>query len=88
MPTISMFYGIIIRMYYAPSEHPPPHIHVYYNEFRATFRIDTLEWMNGNLPRRQRRLVQAWAELHQDELMANWQLATNGETLFSISPLR
>ncbi|HHB90315.1 MAG TPA: DUF4160 domain-containing protein, partial [Anaerolineae bacterium] len=47
MPTISMFYGIIVRMYYAPSEHPPPHIHVYYQDYRATFRIDTLEWMEG-----------------------------------------
>jgi len=33
MPTISMFYGLIIRMYCAPDEHNPPHIHVYYNEF-------------------------------------------------------
>ena len=88
MPTISMFYGIIIRMYYAPEEHNPPHFHVYYNEYRATFGIDTLELMQGKLPARQLRLVQAWAELHEDELKANWQLAMNGEELFNIPPLR
>jgi hypothetical protein len=40
MPTILMFYGIIIRMYYAPGEQNPPHVHAYYNDFRATFSID------------------------------------------------
>jgi hypothetical protein len=43
MPTISMFYGVIIRLYYAPGEHSPAHFHAYYNEYRATFSIDTLE---------------------------------------------
>jgi hypothetical protein len=38
MPTVSMFYGIIIRMYYAPGEHRPPHFHAYYGEYRATLR--------------------------------------------------
>lgn len=39
MPTISMFYGIIIRMYCAPSEHNPPHFHAYYNESVAIINI-------------------------------------------------
>lgn len=43
MPTISMFYGIIIRMYYAPGEHNPPHFHAYYNDYAATIALDTLE---------------------------------------------
>ena len=47
MPTISMFYGIIIRMYYAPGEHPPPHFHVYYAEHRATVDIRACEIMSG-----------------------------------------
>jgi len=59
MPTISMFYGIIIRMYYAPGEHNPPHFHAYYNEVRATFSIESLDIIEGDLPRRQVRLVQA-----------------------------
>lgn len=45
MPTISMFYGNIIRMYYAPGEHNPPHFHVYYNEYKATVSIDSIEIM-------------------------------------------
>ena len=88
MPTISMFHGIIIRMYYAPSEHNPPHFHAYYNEFKATFSIESLDLMEGNLPRLQLRLVQAWAELYQDDLRADWQLAMNGEEPFRIQPLQ
>jgi len=87
MPTISMFYGIIIRMYFAPGEHNPPHFHAYYNEFKATFSIETLEVIEGNLPRKQKRLVQAWAELHMDELRADWELAMNGEPVYKIDPL-
>lgn len=87
MPTISMFYGIIIRMYFSPGEHNPPHFHAYYNEYKASFSIDSIEVMEGELPRKQRRLVQAWAELHIDELKANWQLAMNQETLYKIKPL-
>ncbi len=87
MPTISMFYGIIIRMYFAPGEHNPPHFHAYYNEYKASFNIDSIEIIDGELPRKQKRLVQAWAELHIDELKANWQLAMNQETLYKINPL-
>lgn len=88
MPTISMFYGIIIRMYFAPNEHPPPHFHVYYAEYKATVDIRTCEVIQGNLPRKQTKLVLAWAELHQDDLTANWQLVMNGEEPFKIQPLQ
>jgi hypothetical protein len=88
MPTISMFYGIIIRMYFAPKEHPPPHFHVYYGEYKATVDIRTCEVIQGNLPRKQTKLVLAWAELHQDELMADWELVMNGEEPFKIQPLQ
>ncbi len=87
MPTISMFYGIIIRMYFAPGEHNPPHFHAYYNEYRASFSIDSFEITNGEFPRKQKRLVQAWAELHIDELKANWKLAMNEEPVYKIKPL-
>ncbi|MBF0204035.1 MAG: DUF4160 domain-containing protein [Desulfamplus sp.] len=87
MPTISMFYGIIIRMYFSPDEHNPPHFHAYYNEDKASFSIDSIEIIEGELPRKQKRLVQAWAELHIDELRANWELAMNQETLYKINPL-
>lgn len=88
MPTISMFYGIIIRMYCAPGEHSPPHFHAYYAEHKATFLIETLELQHGELPRRQMRLVQAWAEIHQEELRADWELAANGEEPHRIPPLQ
>ena len=88
MPTISMFYGIIIRMYYAPSEHPPPHIHVYYAEHKAIVDIRICEILEGNLPKKQSKLVLAWAELHQEELMADWELVMNGEEPFKIQPLQ
>lgn len=87
MPTISMFFGIIIRMYYAPGEHPPPIFHAYYNEYRATVDVRTCEIMEGNLPSKQTKLVLARAELHKDELMANWRLVMNGEEPFKINPL-
>lgn len=87
MPTLSMFYGIIIRMYFAPGEHNPPHFHAYYNKYKASFDIETLEIIDGQLPRKQMRLVQAWAELHQDELRADWELASSGEPVYKIDPL-
>jgi len=88
MPTISMFYGIIIRMYYAPNEHPPPHFHVYYAEHSAKLDIPSCEIIEGRLPRKQTKLVLAWAELHQEDLLANWTLVMNGEEPFRIPPLR
>lgn len=88
MPTISMFYGIIVRMYCAPSEHNPPHIHLYYNEYKAIVDLNSCEISEGNLPKKQQKLALAWAELHQDELLADWNLARNGELPFKIEPLR
>ena len=82
MPTISMFYGILIRMYYAPKEHNPPHIHAYYQDFRSTINIDGCEILEGKLPARQLRLIQAWIEIHQDELLAVGSYARTGRTLF------
>lgn len=87
MPTISMFYGIIIRMYYSPGEHPPPHFHAYYGEYKAVVDIRTCEVAEGDLPRKQTKLVLAWAELHSDELAADWKLLMNGEQPFPIAPL-
>ena len=58
MPTISMFFGIIIRMYFAPEEHQPPHFHVYYAEHKATVDIRTSEILAGELPKKQKKLAQ------------------------------
>jgi len=88
MPTISMFYGIIIRMYFAPGEHHPPHFHAYYNEYQASVDIHICETIEGNLPPKQRKMVLAWAEMHKEELMADWNLVMNGEDPFRIQPLQ
>lgn len=88
MPTISMFYGIIIRMYCGKAEHNPPHFHAYYQEYKALVDITTCEIIDGNLPAKQAKLVLAWAELHRDELTADWALASKGELPFKIEPLK
>ncbi len=88
MPTISMFYGLIIRMYYAPRKHPPPHFHAYYGECKATVDIKRGELMHSSLPRKQEKLVLAWAELHREALLADWDLVMKGEQPFSIPPLQ
>jgi len=88
MPTISMFFGIIIRMYYAPKEHNPPHIHLYYQDFSATVDIKTCEILEGNIPSKQHRLVTAWIEIHREELLADWALCQNGQKPFNIDPLK
>ncbi len=88
MPTISMFYGIIIRMYCAPKEHTPSHFHAYYGSYKAIIDINSCELMEGELPKKQLRLVLAWAELHKEELIANWRLAMDSELPFKIEPLK
>ena len=88
MPIISMFYGIIIRMYLLDNKHHNlPHIHAKYAEFEASVGIDEGEILAGKLPKKQLRLVQAWIELHRDELLANWEIATCGENPYKINPL-
>ena len=81
MPTISIFYGILVSMYVFDSDrHHLPHIHDRYNEFKASIAIPNGDVLEGSLPVRQMKLIQAWIELHQDDLMADWYLATNGQT--------
>jgi hypothetical protein len=85
MPTISMFYGIIISMYY--DDHNPPHFHAHFGEFEALFNFDG-EVLKGDFPAGKKRIVAAWAEIHRDELAANWKLAKDGQTLYSIDPIK
>ena len=88
MPTISVFYGIQVMMYfYDQSKHNMPHIHAEYQDDQAVFSILDAEVISGELPRKQTRLVQAWIELHRDSLMVNWKLAVTGQEPFRIEPL-
>jgi Domain of unknown function (DUF4160) len=89
MPTISMFYGVLVLMYfYDNKQHHTPHIHAEYGEFEATLSIADGEILGGKLPKNKLKLVQAWIVIHQEDLMANWKLAVAGEAVFKIEPLR
>jgi hypothetical protein len=68
--------------------HHSPHFHAYYQENVAIYGIDPVEFMEGIMPRRQQRLIEAWAELHQSELMADWTRLQSGHRAIPIDPLR
>ncbi|HKR00405.1 MAG TPA: DUF4160 domain-containing protein [Pyrinomonadaceae bacterium] len=89
MPELSRFFGIIIRMYAElGAPHHQPHFHAYYQDDVAIFNIDPVDLMAGSLPRRQQRLVAAWAELHHEELLADWERLQTGRTPLPIEPLK
>lgn len=89
MPELSRFYGIIIGMFSEPSErHHAPHFHTYYQDNVAVFSILPVEIVAGSMPLRQQRLIEAWAELHQEELLADWKLLQEGKRPAPIDPLR
>lgn len=89
MPELSRFYGIIIRMYMEAGEpHHLPHFHAYYQEEVAVYSLDPIALVAGSLARRQRRLVEAWAELHQEELITDWQRLQAGQPPAPIDPLK
>jgi hypothetical protein len=88
MPEISRFFGIIIRMYAeAGGQHHPPHFHAYYQEDVAIYGVDTIDHLAGSLPRRQQRFVEAWAEIHQQQLLENWGRLQQGRPPRRIEPL-
>lgn len=89
MPVISMFYGIIVAMYFLDNkQHKSPHIHVRYQDDEAVYSIPDGELLAGSIPRSKARLVQAWIEIHRDDLMADWQLAASGQQPYKIEPLK
>jgi len=89
MPEIARFFGIIIRMYAEPgAPHHRPHFHAYYQNDVAIYTVDSIELIGGSLARRQQRLVEAWAELHQDELLTNWDRLQQGRPPIKVAPLR
>jgi hypothetical protein len=89
MPELARFYGIIIQMFAEPgTPHHQPHFHAYYQEAVAIYGIVPVELIAGTLPMRQRRLVEAWAELHQNELQQDWELLQRGQRPAPIEPLK
>jgi Domain of unknown function (DUF4160) len=89
VPEISRFFGIVIRMFVEPDvPHHRPHFHAYYQEDSAVYAVDSIECIGGSLPVSQRRLVEAWAELHREELINDWQLLQSGRPPLKIAPLQ
>ena len=89
MPVISMFYGIIVLMFFFDNKkHHRPHIHAQYGEHEAIIAIDDGEVLEGDLPKPKMKMVQAWIEIHKDELIADWKLAVEGQQPFKIEPLK
>jgi hypothetical protein len=89
MATLSMFYGLIISMFYGDNkQHKLPHIHVRFQDMKAIFSIPDGELIGGNLPPKKIKLVQAWIVINEEDLMANWDLATNENNIFKIEPLK
>jgi len=89
MPVVSLFYGIIVYMYFVDNRrHRAPHVHVEYQGQEAVIGIPGGEVLEGDIPANKLRLVEAWIEIHRDDLMADWALAIRGEPIFRIDPLR
>ena len=89
MPTISMFYGIIVRMLYMDTQqHKLPHLHVEYQGCEAVISIPEGNLLEGTLAPKKLKMVQAWIAIHEDELMADWALAAKGEPVYPIPPLQ
>ncbi len=86
MPTLSVFYGIVIQMFWR--EHPPPHFHALYGEYEVQIDLRDLSVLRGRLPRRAMALVLEWAAEHRDELMEDWNLCSQLQTPRPIEPLK
>lgn len=84
MPEISQFYGVVIMMFF--DDHNPPHFHVKYNDNMAIINIKNGQ-ISGTLPRRALRMVYDWLDLHQQELLDNWELMKNQKQPNKIEPL-
>lgn len=89
MPVISMFYGVIVHLYFVDNkQHHQPHVHVSCQEQEAVVSIPDGKLLEGNIPPNKMRLLLAWIEIHQDELMADWKLASTGQLPYKIEPLK
>lgn len=85
MPEISRFFGISIKMFFG--DHPPPHFHAEYGEYKAVIDIHTLVNIGGYLPPRVLGMVIEWASLHREELLDLWKRAANRQPLYKLPPL-
>ena len=88
MPAISMFFGIIVRMQSERGgKHHKPHVHAIYGEEEIVMALDG-EVLEGSIPSKQRKMLEAWMAIHEDELKADWDMLSAGDGYFKIDPLR
>ena len=88
MPIISQFYGIIIQMFFNENgKHNQPHIHVKYNEYKAVYNLEG-DIIEGKLPKKQRKLIEAWIFIHAEELKSLWNIMQEQGEFFKIEPLK
>jgi len=88
MPILSLFYGIIVRMYMeASGKHKKPHVHAEYSGEKVVIALDG-EILEGAIPTNKMKLLEAWMEIHKEDLEANWKLLSSGEQYFRIDPLK
>jgi len=88
MAVISMFYGLVIYIYFESTKHHLPHIHVKYQDENAVFSLPDGQLLEGTLKPSKLKLIQAWIEIHAEELLANWDLAQSGQPVFKVDPLK
>jgi hypothetical protein len=89
MPRVSEFFGIAIYLYWHDQgRHSMPHFHAFYGEHQAVFSIPDAELIAGSFPRKQARIVQAWAAIRESELERAWERAVNAEDPGRIAPIR
>ena len=88
MPVLSVFFGIIVRMYKEiGGKHNMPHIHAEYSGEEVVVALDGTI-LEGSIPKAKMKLLDAWIEIHREDLEANWKLLSNGEQFFRIDPLK
>ena len=84
MPVLSRFLGIIIYMNWG--DHPLPHFHARYGNYEITVEIVS-GIVRGEFPKRALKAVLEWLDLHQIELLEDWELAQQRKPLKAIEPL-
>ncbi|BED93151.1 MAG: DUF4160 domain-containing protein [Candidatus Paraimprobicoccus trichonymphae] len=84
MPVLSMFYGMIIKMFFIQKEHNPPHIHVIYGEYVGVVDIQTIEMVEGDLPPKALVMIKEWVMIYKKELMEIW----NTQNFKKLPPLK
>ena len=90
MPVLSMFFGIIVRMYREQGgKHNLPHIHAEYSGQEVVVALDgTILEGEKDFPKNKLKMLEVWMDIHREDLEANWKLLSNGEQFFRIDPLK